>query len=115
MWVLVFGPEPSGEFTLVHAASVLPTVWNMMLAARGQGLGTALTTMLGMYRNSEVCDLLGVPGGWVNYAAVSVGIPKGRWGVAKRQPAQNVAFSERWDQAVDWTVDEPLWPKPSRT
>jgi hypothetical protein len=42
-------------------------------------------------------------------AAVSAGYPLGRWGVAKRAPAQQVTYAERWGEPVAWSVDEPLW------
>ena len=40
--------------------SLLPAVWNYMLAARARGLGTAWTT-LHLSRAAEVADLLGIP------------------------------------------------------
>jgi nitroreductase len=112
LWVLTFGVDPCKSWSpLVASASTIPAVWSLMLAARGQGLGTALTTMLGMYRNKEVCELIGVPSGesWLNYAAVSVGYPTGRWGVAKRRPSNEVAFAERWGDAAHWNGETPLW------
>jgi len=97
--------DPSG-------ASIYPAVWSLILAARGQGVGATLTTILGMFRQAEVADLLGVPleKGWSNAAAVPLGYPRGRWGVAKRQPVQEVVYVDRWANPPPWTVDEPLWP-----
>lgn len=40
--------------------SVLPTVWNFMLALRLRGLGSAWTT-LHLYREKEMADLLQIP------------------------------------------------------
>ncbi|MEE8331752.1 MAG: nitroreductase family protein [Acidimicrobiia bacterium] len=96
--------DPSG-------GSIYPAVWNFMLAGRGLGVGTTLTTVLGMFKQQEVADLLGVPleKGWVLRAAIPCGIPKGRWGLAKRKPAHEVAYADRWGQAPSWTVDEPYW------
>jgi nitroreductase len=97
-------------------ASIYPAVWNMMLAARGHGIGTTLTTILGWFAEQEVAQLLGVPleRGWKNAAAVTCGYPLGRWGVAQRAPADRVTYAERWGAAPTWTVDEPLWmPEPS--
>ncbi len=92
-------------------ASIYPAVWNMMLAARGHGVGTTLTTVLGIFRHDEVAQLLGVPTdkGWTNAAAVTCGYPMGRWGRAERPPAHTVAYSERWGVEPPWTVDDPLW------
>ncbi|MEZ5175226.1 MAG: nitroreductase family protein [Acidimicrobiia bacterium] len=92
-------------------ASIYPAVWSLMLAARGHGIGTCLTTVLGLFKHAEVADLLGVPTekGWVNAAAVACGYPLGRWGVAKRPPAHRVTYAESWGNPPAWTVDEPLW------
>ena len=92
-------------------ASIYPGVWSLMLAARAHGVGTTLTTVLGLFRHHEVAELLEVPveKGWTNAAAITCGYPLGRWGLAKRAPAHEVAFAERWGEAPPWTVDEPLW------
>lgn len=92
-------------------ASIYPAVWSLMLAARGRGVGTALTTILGAFREKEVAALLGVPleKGWTNAAAVTCGYPLGRWGLAKRPPAHRVAYADRWGAEPPWTVDESLW------
>lgn len=106
MWILFFSRnDPSG-------ASIYPAVWNAMLAARGEGVGTCLTTILGAFKSEEVYDLLGIPDdkGWRFAAAVSCGYPLGRWGVARRQPVEGVTFSDHWDQPLDIKVDGPLWP-----
>jgi len=105
LWLMVFSRnDPSG-------ASIYPAVWNAMLAARGHGVGTCLTTILGMFRQSETFEVLGVPAdkGWTLNAAVSAGYPTGRWGLATRKPAHLVAFADRWDQPLPFTIDEPLW------
>lgn len=105
LWVLAFSRnDPSG-------ASIYPAVWNLMLAARGEGIGTCLTTVLGFLRGPQVFEVLGVPSdkGWTLNAAISAGYPLGRWGVATREPAQHVTYAERWGEPVRWAVDEPLW------
>jgi nitroreductase len=95
-------------------ASIYPAVWNMMLAARGLGLGTCLTTVLGVFKSPEVFDLIGVPvdRGWNLNAAVTCGYPLGRWGVAERKPVNEVAFADRWGDPVPWRLDGPRWSPP---
>lgn len=108
LWLMVFSRnDPSG-------ASIYPAVWNAMLAARGHGVGTCLTTILGMFRQDQVCEILGVPTdrGWVMNAAVSAGYPTGRWGLAARRPAHEVAFAERWGEPLGFTIDQPVWVEP---
>jgi nitroreductase len=105
-WLFVFSRnDPTG-------ASVYPAVWSAMLAARGHGVGTCLTTILGLLRPGPVFDLLGVPTdkGWSLAASVSCGYPLGSWGVAERAPAHLVAFAERWGQPLGVTIDHPMWP-----
>ena len=100
--------DPSG-------ASIYPAVWNLMLAARGQGIGTTLTTILGAFRNQQVAELVGVPldKGWSNAAAIPCGYPLGRWGVAARRPVEEVVYVNRWGEEPGWTVPEPMWSSES--
>ena len=103
--LFAFG-KPGGE------ASIYPALWSMQLAARAEGIGTSLTTLLFKYYKTEVLELLGAPpeGDWVPYALVTFGVPTGRWGVAQRQPAHEVTYLDRWGDAPPWTVAAPLWP-----
>lgn len=105
VWILFLSRnDPSG-------ASIYPAVWNAMLAARGEGVGTCLTTILGFFGSAEVFDLLDIPvdKGWQLAAAVSCGYPLGRWGLAKRRPVEEVTYSNRWGEALQFEVDGPLW------
>ena len=103
--LFAFG-KPSGE------SSMYPALWSMQLAARAEGIGTSLTTLLFKYYKTEVLELLGAPpeGEWVPYALITFGVPTGRWGVAQRQPAHEVTYIDRWGDAPPWTVAAPLWP-----
>ena len=76
------GPLDIGPLT----ASVFPAVQNLMLAARGRGLGTALTTVFRIHHD-EVRDALGVPPHQQVMAIVPLGHPAGRFGVARRRPS----------------------------
>jgi nitroreductase len=90
--------------------SIFPAVWSAMLAARAEGIGTCLTTILG-FRQDEVFAILGVPGdqSWGMACCVTMGYPTGSWGVAARQPAHSVAARNRWDEPVGFEIPEPLW------
>ena len=106
MWLLFFSRnDPTG-------GSIYPAVWSAMLAARGEGLGTCLTTILGAFQSDSVFELLEVPAdkGWQLAAAVSCGHPLGRWAVAERRPVEEVTFSNRWGEPLGLTVGGPLWP-----
>lgn len=77
-------------------ASVYPAVQNFCIAARALGLGTALTTVVRI-RGAELLDLLGVPAGKFEVAALTpLGYPTGRFGVAPRKPAAAVTHWDRW-------------------
>lgn len=106
LWLFAFSRNDPG------GASIYPAVWSAMLAARGHGVGTCLTTILGVFKEEQTCEVLGVPTdrGWRLAAAVSTGYPRGRWGVAERRPAHEVAYADRWGRPLGFTVDQPLWP-----
>src|SRR5262245_29318038 len=72
--------------------SIFPAVWNAMLAARAEGVGSALTSVF-LFQSGEVFEALGVPKdeGWHFSACVTLGYPTGRWGVAPRAPVHTVA------------------------
>ena len=91
--------------------SIFPAIWSAMLAARAEGIGAALTSAL-VFRTDDVLAALGVPAdeGWRMAACVTLGYPTGRWGVAERVPAHEVAFRNRWGTPVGFEVDRPLWP-----
>jgi nitroreductase len=91
--------------------SIYPAVWSAQLAARAEGVGSVLTSVLGVFHGPEATEVLGVPTdeGWIMACMVSFGYPTGRWGVAPRTPVHEVAFRNRWGSDVGFTVDEPLW------
>lgn len=91
--------------------SIFPAVWNAMLAARGEGVGAALTSAM-MLHAKEALEVLGVPDGegWNMACCVTFGYPTGRWGIAARVPVEEVSFKNRWGQPLDFQVDGPLWP-----
>ena len=106
VWIIFLSRnDPSG-------ASIFPAVWNAMLAARGEGVGTCLTTILGVFRTAEVFEILRIPDdkGWQLSAAVSCGYPLGRWDVAARQPVESVSFHNGWGRPLEFEVGGPLWP-----
>ncbi|HEX8804577.1 MAG TPA: nitroreductase family protein [Acidimicrobiales bacterium] len=97
--------DPSG-------GSIFPAVWSAMLAARAEGVGSSLTSVLGFFHGPETYEALGVPTdeGWIMACCVSFGYPTGRWAVAPRRPVHEVAFRNRWGTALGVEVPQPLWP-----
>jgi nitroreductase len=101
----------------LSGGSIFPAVWSAMLAARGLGVGSAITTVLGAYRGNETLEVLGVPqdSGWVNLCCVSFGYPTGRWATASRVPAHKVAFRNQWGAPFEPEIPVPLWPSDEGT
>lgn len=105
MWLMFFTRnDPTG-------ASIYPAVWNAMLAARGHGVGTCLTTILGAFKGAEAFEVMGVPEdkGWQLAASVSCGYPTGRWGLAKRKPVESVTYQDTWGTPLPFEVAGPVW------
>lgn len=96
--VLILACADTGSAGKRYDASVYPSVQNLLLAARGLGLGTTLTTAH-MFAEGEVKELLGIPEHVTTYALIPVGYPTGRWGEAKRKPLDEVSYHDRWGQA----------------
>ncbi len=96
--------DPSG-------GSIFPATWSAMLAARAEGVGASLTTVMHVFHNDEVMEILGVPTDqhWLISSCVCFGYPTGTWGVAKRRPAHEVTFRNHWGTPVGFEIAEPLW------
>ncbi len=90
--------------------SIFPSVWSGMLAARAEGVGSALTSVF-QFNLPPLLEALGVPAdeGWNFNACVTMGYPTGRWGVAPRTPVHEVSCRNHWDQGVGFEISEPLW------
>jgi nitroreductase len=90
--------------------SIYPAIWSAQLAARAEGIGSALTAVLAVFHGPEAYEILGVPDeGWNMACCVSFGYPLGRWGVAPRRPVHEVSSRNRWGSPVGFEVNEPLW------
>ena len=77
-----------------YYTSLVPALQNFMLAARGLGIGTCLTTLFRIHQDEvrQVCD---IPSEYEIEALVPMGRPRGKFGVAPRRPVAEVAF---WNQ-----------------
>jgi len=93
--------------------SIFPAVWSAQLAARAEGVGSALTSVLGIH-GEVAMEILGVPSGkgWKMSCCVSFGYPTGRWGVAVRRPVHEVAYRNTWGTDIGFEISEPLWSPP---
>lgn len=83
---------------VVAGASVYPLVWNVLLAARAEGLGGTITTMA-VPQEAAVRDLLGVPDRLALAAVVPLGVPSRRITRLTRRPVEEFVTLERYDAA----------------
>ncbi|MFI5035469.1 MAG: nitroreductase family protein [Acidimicrobiales bacterium] len=89
------------RLSIVGGASVYPAVQNLLLAARAEGLGAALTTLLAAYE-PQIKALLGIPDGIAVAAVVVLGHPERPLPTKlSRRPLTETAFGERWGRPLD--------------
>jgi nitroreductase len=70
-------------------ASIYPAVQNFMLAARGLGIGTTLTTVYRIYQN-DVRQACAIPERYEVIAMIPMGRPLKEFKVGRRRPVENV-------------------------
>jgi nitroreductase len=75
--------------------SIFPAIQNFMLAARGLGIGTALTTVYRIYED-DLRKLLDIPEHYEVVALIPMGRPRGKFGVAPRRPVEKVTHWDRF-------------------
>ena len=87
-------PRPS----VVGGGSVYPAVQNLLLAARKEGLGCVLTTLL-CIAEPAVKELLSIPDKWWTAAFIPLGYPvsKGH-GPVNRRPIESMVYSDSFGQ-----------------
>ena len=86
--------------TVVGGGSVYPSVENLLLACRAEGLGCVLTTLLCM-DEPAVRELLQLPPEWYTCAHVPIGYPVKRGhGPISRRRLGDLVYSDTWGSAV---------------
>ena len=81
----------------IRGSRIYPAIQNIILACRGLGLGTVITTNHILYED-EVRQILGLPENVYTFALMPVGYPLGKYGPLSRRPVAEVAFADRWGQ-----------------
>jgi nitroreductase len=84
------------RYTLAGGASIYPFVWSLLLAAREEGLGGVVTTMV-IRREPEVRALLGVPDEIAIAAIVAMGHPVRQPTRLRRRPVAEFTSVDRFD------------------
>jgi nitroreductase len=78
-----------------YYGSIYPSVQNLLLAARAEGLGAGLIT-LPLWSTWLARRALGLPWNVTPCAVVPVGWPKGRYGPTTRRPVEEVVHLDRY-------------------
>ena len=86
--------------SVVGGGSVYTAVENLLLAARAEGLGCVLTTLL-CECEPEVRKLLAIPDPWYTAAAIPLGYPVGRGhGPLIRRPVAQLVYLDSWGKPI---------------
>ena len=75
--------------------SVYPAIQNLLLAARAEGLGAALTT-LPLWSRVAAHRILDIPWNVEPVAVIPMGWPRGRYGPTTRRPVENSVHVDRY-------------------
>ena len=81
---------------IVSGASIYPLAWNILLSARNEGLGGALTTLLAS-AEPEAQELLGLDEHEAVAAMLAIGKPPKQLTKLSRKPVEEFVFLERGD------------------
>jgi nitroreductase len=81
----------------IRGSSIYPAVQNVILACRGLGLGTLITTNHILYED-EVRVILALPDDVFTFALMPIGYPVGKFGPLARRPVPEVTFADLWGQ-----------------
>jgi len=77
--------------------SVIPAAQNLLLAARGLGIGGTITTLHAQV-DERAHALLAIPEHVQIVYCLPLGYPRGRFGPAQRKPLAEVSSLDRWGQ-----------------
>jgi nitroreductase len=86
------------RYTFAGGASVYPFCWNLLLAARAEGLGGVITTMA-TRAEPEVREVLGLPDEVALAAVLAIGHPVKQLRRLTREPVESFTTVDRYDGA----------------
>ena len=84
---------------VISGASIYPFVWNILLAARNEGLGGVLTTFLA-HQESAAKKLLNIPPHYAIASTVGIGKPVKQLTKLRRKPVEDFANLDQFDGAT---------------
>lgn len=86
--------------------STFPAVQNLMLAARGLGLGASVFN-LPMRGSDELLELLNIPENNQLYCLLPIGYPTDHFGPVRRKPVKAVVYRERFGEGWPFAEEQP--------
>lgn len=81
---------------VISGASIYPLVWNILMAARNEGLGGVLTTYLAE-KEADVQALLDIPAHHAVAAMLPIGVPVKQLTKLRRNPVEEFATIDSFD------------------
>jgi nitroreductase len=87
-----------------QASSIIPSVQNLMLAARALGIGSVPTTLHATVLE-RVYALLGIPAEMDFHLCIPLGYPRGNFGPTQRRPTAETTYLNRWGAPVPWATE----------
>lgn len=81
---------------VISGASIYPLVWNILMAARNEGLGGVLTTYLSE-QEPEAQKILGLPEHYAVAAMLPIGVPVKQLTKLRRNPVEEFVTIDRFD------------------
>lgn len=91
-----YRPPHPGE-----GGSIYPACQNLLLAARGIGLGGVITNFQA-FVEPELRDLLRIPEQVAISATIPIGHPAGRHGPVRRRPLAELVYDDVWEGEAEW-------------
>ena len=89
-----------GRLSVVGGASIYPTMQNLCLALRAQGVGSAVTTLL-CIEEPKVREMLEIPDDFITAAHVAVGYPATSFPRRlSRSPVEEIVSLERFGEPL---------------
>ncbi|MHA6781398.1 nitroreductase family protein [Pseudonocardia saturnea] len=89
-----------GRLSVVGGGSIYPTVQNLCLALRDEGVGTAFTTLL-CITEPAVRELLSIPEEFITAGHVAVGYPERPFPTKlTRMPVRDIVYAEAFAQPL---------------
>lgn len=97
--LFVCGPEQAG-------GSLYPAMQNVLLACRGLGLGSVITSFHSGHMD-KLRPLLKIPEGQTAHALLPIGWPSDKIGPVNRRPVRKAASIDTWGNTWEYGANQP--------